>query len=72
MFQETGRGQEKFNLDRLARDFQTLELGERGIEGLLEVLPRMIRDANRGDQQGCPPGLPIRRRPPLRRQNQPP
>jgi hypothetical protein len=32
------------------------------------MLPRMIREAN----QGCHMTLPIRRRPPLRRQNMPP
>ena len=70
MFCETnkGQGQGQWTLEGLFRDFQPLELGDRGIEGFLDVLPRMIREAN----QGCHATLPIRRRPPLRRQNLPP
>ena len=68
MFQQTRNAPNRSTLDRIARDFQLLELGERGIEGFLDALPRMIREAN----QGCHATLPIRRRPPLRRQNLPP
>ena len=68
MLQENNNGQRKYTLQRISRDLQLLELGERGIEGFLDELPRLIREAN----QGCHQGLSIRRRPPLRRQNQPP
>jgi len=68
MLQENNSGQRKYTLERMSRDFQLLELGERGIEGFLDELPRLIREAN----QGCHNRLPIRRRPPLRRQNRPP
>ena len=68
MLQENNNGQRKYTLERMSRDFQLLELGERGIEGFLDELPRLIREAN----QGCHNRLPIRRRPPLRRQNRPP
>ena len=68
MLYETSKRQGQWTLARITCDFQPLELGERGIEGFLEMLPRMIREAN----QGCHMTLPIRRRPPLRRQNMPP
>ena len=68
MLYETFKRQGQWILARKTCDFQPLELGERGIEGFLEMLPRMIREAN----QGCHMTLPIRRRPPLRRQNRPP
>ena len=68
MLYETSKRQGRWILARITCDFQPLELGERGIKGFLEVLPRMIREAN----QGCHAPLPIRRRPPLRRQNMPP
>ena len=68
MLYETKNGQGQLTLERILRDFQPLELGERGIKGFLDVLPRMIREAN----QGCHATLPIRRRPPLRRKKWPP
>jgi hypothetical protein len=68
MLQENNNGQRKYTLQRISRDLQLLELGERGIEGFLDELPRLIREAN----QGCHQVLPLRRRPPLRRQKQPP
>ena len=68
MLYQNNNGQGKDTLERMTRDLQLLELGERGIEGFLEELPRLIREAN----QGCHQGLSLRRRPPLRRQNQPP
>ena len=68
MFQQTRNAPNRSTLDRIARDIQFLELGERGIKGFLDVLPRMIREAN----QGCHVTLPIRRRPPLRRKKWPP
>jgi hypothetical protein len=68
MLYETSKWQGEWTLARITCDSQPLELGEQGIEGFLEVLPRMIREAN----QGCQATLPIRRRPPLRRKNRPP
>ena len=68
MLYETNNGQGQLTLERILRDFQPLELGERGIEGFLEMLPRMIREANRG----CHTAPPTRHRPPLRRKNRPP
>ena len=68
MCRKTEAEQNRFTLDRMSRDFQPLELGERGIEGFLEMLPRMIREANRG----CHTAPPTRHRPPLRRKNRPP
>ena len=68
MFQENNNGQRKYTLQRMSRDFQQLELGERGIEGVLDALPRMSREAN----QGCQAAGPMCRATPHRRKNRPP
>ena len=68
MFQQTRNAPNRSTLDRIARDFQLLELGERGIEGFLDALPRMIREAN----QGCQAAGPMCRATPHRRKNRPP
>jgi hypothetical protein len=68
MFQQTRNAPNRSTLDRIARDFQLLELGERGIEGFLDALPRMIREAN----QGCQVAGAMCLRSPQRRKNRPP
>jgi len=68
MFHATRNVQRRSVLDRIACDFQFLELGERGIEGFLGALPRMIREAN---QDGQAAGL-LRRGTPQLRKNRPP
>ena len=68
MCRKTEAEQNRFTLDRMSRDFQPLELGERGIEGFLEMLPRMIREAN----QGCQVAGAMCLRSSQRRKNRPP
>ena len=68
MLQENNNGQRKYTLQCMSRDLQLLELGERGIEGFLDALPRMIREAN----QGCQVAGAMCLRSPQRRKNRPP